>query len=343
MLLVSVLMPVYNAEVYLRDAMSSVFAQTFRDFELIVVDDGSTDSTASILEACGDSRLRVLRNQGNLGVIASLNRGLEWARGEFIARMDADDFCYPNRLAVQIEFMKRRPEIGVVGAWYRPIGARRFRMVRLPATHEDICAWLPFHCPIAHPTTVLRRKVLVSNKLNYDLEYRHAEDYDLWSRAAHVTRLANIPQALLRYRVHLDQVTSHHRDVQAVNSKRVRRRELARLLRDVSTTEIDFHQEIVTCTFEKSSAILGRIEMWLSRLREENRHSGVFSRPSFDRAIEQVWLAAALACMPRTWALARYARSPLTGMTGHRAAAVAAFAARTLKRVASGGFGREAN
>jgi glycosyltransferase involved in cell wall biosynthesis len=336
-------MPVHNAEAYLRDAMSSVFAQTFGDFEFIVVDDGSTDSTPSILEACTDPRLRVLRNEGNLGVIASLNRGLESARGEFVARMDADDVCYSDRLAVQVEFMKDKPEIGLVGAWYRPMGARRSRVVRLPATHEDICAWLPFHCPIAHPTAFLRRKVFVSNQLNYDLQYRHAEDYELWSRAARVTRLANIPQALLRYRVHLDQVTSQHSDAQAANAKRVRGRELARLLRDVSPSEIDFHQEIVTCTFEQHLAVLARIETWLSRLREENRRAGVFWRPSFDRAIEKIWLAAALTCMPRIWALARYAQSPLTGMAGHRAAAVAGFVARTLKRLASGRAGKAAS
>ncbi|HJS78001.1 MAG TPA: glycosyltransferase [Burkholderiales bacterium] len=334
--LVSVLMPVYNAERYLRDAMDSIFAQTFGDFEFVVVDDGSTDSTPSMLAACTDVRLRVLRNERNLGVIASLNRGLESARSEFVARMDADDVSHPDRLAVQVEFMRDKPEVGLVGAWYRPIGAHPFRVARLPTTHEDICAWLPFHCPIAHPTAFLRREVFASNQLDFDMQYRHAEDYDLWSRAAQITRLANIPRPLLRYRMHLDQVTSRHRDVQAVNAKRVRGRELARLLPDVTSAEVDFHQQIVTCAFEQDPDVLGRIEGWLSRLSGENMRVGAFSRPSLDRVIEAIWRAAALTCMPRPWALARYARSPLTGIAGHRAAALAGFAARALKGLATG-------
>lgn len=333
---VTVLMPVYNAERFVAEAVDSVLGQSFRDFELLVINDGSSDRTLGILATYKDSRLRIVDNERNLGVIASLNKGLELARTEFVARMDADDVCHPDRLALQVEFMQSRPDIGVVGTWYRPIGARWGQVVRLPTTHEDICAWLPFHCPIAHPTVLLRRKAFATGRLSYDPQYRHAEDYDLWSRAARITRLANIPQPLLGYRVHIEQVTSQHRSAQSASAKQVRGRELATLLRNVSATEVDFHQEIMTSKFRRDPATFGRIEAWLSRLHEENGRAGVFHGPSFDRAIGSIWLAAGLACMPRFWALARYARSPLTGLAGHRAAAVAGFAARTLKRLVSG-------
>jgi hypothetical protein len=332
---VTVLMPVYNGARFLAEAINSVLRQTFGDFELLAINDGSTDKTAEILASYHDPRVRIIDNGRNLGLIASLNKGLDLARGEYIARMDADDVCTRNRLAAQLAFMRGRPDIGVVGAWYRPIGRGLNRAVRLPTTQEDVLAWLPFHCPIAHPTAFLRRKAFVENSLYYDPSFLHAEDYDLWSRAARVTGLANIPNALLHYRVHTNQVTFQHGGAQSEKARLVRGRELRRLLPDISPGEIDLHQEIAASSFTRDPATLSRIETWLLRLHQENQRAGTFPRPSFDRAIGKVWLGASLVCMPHLWASSRYARSPLTVLAGHRAAAVVGFGARALKRLIS--------
>jgi hypothetical protein len=340
---VTVLMPVYNAARFLADAVDSVLCQSFRDFELLVVNDGSTDRTTEILASYRDPRVRVIDNGRNLGLIPSLNRGLEIAQGEYIARMDQDDVCQRHRLAVQVDFMRSHPDVGLAGAWYRTIGQHKARVVHLPTTHEEITAWLPFHCPIAHPTAFFRRKLFADNLLTYDPNYPHAEDYDLWSRAARIMRLANIPQALLRYRVHSNQVTLQHSSAQSASARLVRGRELARLLPEISAYELDFHQQIMVSGFKRDASTLAQIESWLWRLHEENWRTGAFPEPSFDCAIGRVWLTAGLACMPRGWAWTRYVRSPLTGLAGRRAAAVAGFAARAAKRLVSGRVTRPAS
>jgi hypothetical protein len=332
---VTVLMPVYNGARFLAGAMESVLGQTFGDFELLAINDGSSDQTAEILASSRDPRVRIVENGRNLGLIASLNKGLDLARGDYIARMDQDDICHPRRLAVQATFMRNRPEIGVVGAWYRPIGTGWVRAVRLPTSHEDICSWLPFHNPIAHPTAFLRRKVFVANRLYYDPSCLHAEDYDLWSRAARVTSLGNIPKALLRYRVHLDQITTQHGSAQSENAKLVRGRELAKLLPGITPGEIDFHHKLVTSNFTPDPSTFSRVESWLLRLHQENQRASAFPRASFDRAVGKVWLRASLDCMPHAWAYSRFACSPLTGLSGNRIASLTGFGARALKRVMS--------
>lgn len=333
---VTVLMPVYNGARFLAEAVSSVLKQTLSDFELLAINDGSSDGSAEILASIRDPRIRIVDNGRNLGIIATLNKGLDLSRGEYIARMDADDVCLPNRLAAQISFMRDRPDVGVAGAWYRPIGSALSRTVRLPTSHDEICAWMPFHCPIAHPTVVLRRKDFVESGLRYDPGHPHAEDYDLWSRASRMTRLSNVAQVLLRYRVHVEQLTSRHGGAQFNSAKLVRARELARLLPDVTPGEIDFHQEILTSAFQPDPMTLSRIEAWLLRLGRENQRTGIFPREAFDRAVGKVWLSASLDCMPQFWAYSRFARSPLTDLTGHRAVAVAGFGARAVKRLVSG-------
>ena len=333
---VTVLMPVYNGARFLAEAVSSVLNQTFRDFELLAINDGSSDSSPEILASFHDPRIRIIDNGRNLGIIATLNKGLDLARSEYVARMDADDACYPNRLAVQISFMRSRPEVGAAGAWYRPIGKVLSRAVRLPTSYDEICAWMPFHCPIAHPTVILRRKSFVENGLSYDPGFPHAEDYDLWSRASRVMRLANVARVLLRYRAHGEQITSRHAGAQFNSAKLVRGRELARLLPEVVPAEIEFHHQILTSAFERDPVTLSRIETWLLRLERENQRTGIFPRELFGRAIGKVWLSASLDCMPQFWAYSLFVRSPLTGLLGHRAAIVAGFGARALKRFVSG-------
>ena len=154
---VTVLMPVYNGAAFLSEALESMFCQSLQDFELLVIDDGSTDATATILAACSDSRLRVVRNQLNLGLVATLNKGLDIARGELVARMDADDVALPARLESQMQFLSRHPEIGICGTWFRELRDGKATLVRPPCTHDDLSAHLFFYSPFAHPSVMLRK------------------------------------------------------------------------------------------------------------------------------------------------------------------------------------------
>jgi glycosyltransferase involved in cell wall biosynthesis len=209
---ITVLMPVYNAERHLACAVDSVLAQTFSDFELLVINDGSTDGSREILAGYRDPRLRIVDTE-NQGVAAALRLGVELAGGEYLARMDADDESLPHRLAVQKGLLDRHPEAVLAHSWVDYIDADgRLKRTRLGNGRSSaVTKWLllwqnvPFH-----PTVMLRSAALRTNGLNYRLEMNRAEDFDLWNRLAWFGEFLFIPQSLVRYRVHEASVTRGH-------------------------------------------------------------------------------------------------------------------------------------
>jgi len=229
---VSVVMPVYNGEAFLREAIESILAQTFTDFELLLINDGSTDGTQAIINTYRqDQRLRCI-SRPNRGLIASLNEGWQRARGSYIARMDADDVSAPERLERQVAFLDAHAEIGLVGSavWIIDAQGQRSGLVVLPETHHMIAWRLCFEDPIVHPTVLIRRPLL-ERADGYDPAMPHAEDYDLWRRLSGLTRLHNLPEVLLSLRRHSANVSQVYRAMQADNSTRIGHRMIASLLK----------------------------------------------------------------------------------------------------------------
>jgi glycosyltransferase involved in cell wall biosynthesis len=200
---VTVLLPVFNGARHLREAVSSVLGQRFTDFELLVVDDGSTDDTPAILASFEDSRLRVVRNDANLGLVATLNRGLSEARGEWIARQDADDVSTPGRLAAQMEFVRGNPSVPVVGSDAWLVGSEgRFCGRWRTGGHADLVAWdLCFRAPFAHASALFRRSI-VGERFGGYREVRACEDLELWSRVAAEFPIVTLREPLVKYRLH---------------------------------------------------------------------------------------------------------------------------------------------
>ncbi len=199
---VTVLMSVYNGEEYLKEAVESILKQTFRDFEFIIIDDGSTDTSGAIVAHYQqmDDRIHVY-SQENKGLIASLNRGCQLAKGKYIARMDADDVSLPERLARQVNYLETHPNIGVLGTWVKTIDekGRALQEWRLP-TSPKVMGWsLLFGCCVAHPSVMMRRDIIRQVGF-YRPEALYVEDYDLWARANNITQIANIPEILFKYR-----------------------------------------------------------------------------------------------------------------------------------------------
>jgi glycosyltransferase involved in cell wall biosynthesis len=205
---VSVVMSVFNGEPYLHEALESILNQTFRDFEFIIINDGSTDGSATVLESYrkSDSRLRVY-HQENRGVGESLNRGCGLAQGKYIARMDADDIATSGRLMRQVEFMEGHPEVDVVGGAVEFIDAtgKSLAITRYPETDHEIKTSFSRQNPLVHPTVLFRRDVFLALG-GYRAVFK-AEDYDLWLRIAERGQLANLGEVVLKYRIHPDQVT----------------------------------------------------------------------------------------------------------------------------------------
>ena len=220
--LVSVILPAYNAARYVGTAVGSILAQSFDDFELIVLDDGSSDETLHMVQdlAIRDARIRVV-SRANLGLVATLNELVGLARGKFIARMDADDISHPDRLRLQIEYLQSHPEcvaLGTRALYIDPDGLPIHELVDC-FSHEQIeQVLLRPEIGVLHPTVMMRRAEVVRIG-GYRSEYRHAEDLDLFLRLGEAGKLANLPQVLLWYRVHLSSV-SHANTVEQKQSAR---------------------------------------------------------------------------------------------------------------------------
>jgi len=216
---VSIVMSVYNGEAYLAEALDSIFAQTFSDWELIVVDDGSTDTSGEILDAYSDSRLVQIRNERNIGQTRSLNRGLKIARGEFIARQDADDVSHPERFRRQIKFMESRPDIGLLGTSYDIIDQRGqiLEMIQPPTVDQELREHLESGNIFCHGSIMIRRDCL-DLVGGYNVQFLVAQDYDLWLRLSEHSRLANLEEHLYQYRFDADTVSRSRRDLQLAYS-----------------------------------------------------------------------------------------------------------------------------
>ena len=203
--LISVVLPVFNGEEFLRQAALSILGQSHQDIELVIVDDASTDESSSVIDSLSDVRIRKLRNSTNLGLSATLRIGVEAASGQIIARQDQDDYSDKSRLEKQLRFLNQRPTIGVVGTWAAILAQdpRRGWFVRGHHRHpsdESILRWrLLWNNPFVHSSMMFRRSIydLVGG---YTVDRNLPEDYDLWSRMSRVTGLSNIPEVLQFYR-----------------------------------------------------------------------------------------------------------------------------------------------
>jgi GT2 family glycosyltransferase len=322
---VTVFIPVHNRERYIRVAVNSILAQRYEDFELLIVDDGSTDATLEVLARYSDPRIRVVSNDRNRGIPFTRNRGLELARGEYIALLDSDDHAYPHRLGRQVAYLDRHESIAQVGSWCSFMdadGTMLKRCRRQPLTPADIHAHLPFHCPVINRTVMARTQVL--RELRYDEAFARCQDYDLHARlvrAGH--RLANIPEILVCGREHSGRFTGRTAELGRDRKMAVYRAMLESI--DISPTdeELARHHGLSRPAERGDEAenYLGWAEAWLWRIKQANRVRPVFPEPAFSRALGALW---ALNCwqarrvLGRRGALARLGGSALArGIPGN--------------------------
>jgi glycosyltransferase involved in cell wall biosynthesis len=209
--IVSVIMSVYNGEKYLSKAIDSILIQTFTNFEFIIIEDGSTDKSLEIINSYSekDKRIKLVINRDNLGLAKSINKGLALAKGEYIARMDADDISDPNRFLAQVQFLEKNKSIDIVGCWVEIINhdsqstGKIWKFLHSPMSLR----WITFFTvPVMHPSVMLRRKIFdLGNR--YEQSENFAQDYGLWIRLNSDFRFSNIQVALLKYRIHSDSIS----------------------------------------------------------------------------------------------------------------------------------------
>jgi glycosyltransferase involved in cell wall biosynthesis len=284
---ISVLMPVYNGERYLKQAIDSILSQTFRDFEFLIINDGSTDATVEIITSYTDTRIRLIHNDTNLGLIATLNRGLDLAYGEYIARMDCDDISLPKRLAKQVSFMDRNSDVGICGTWIQFIGSNRIK--KYPLTHEAIKCNLLFDSSMAHPSVMIRKGMLIKHNLYYEINYQDAEDYKLWTRCVDVFKLANIPEVLVKYRLHVDQASKRNEHIQFKTRFQIHAEYLS-LLYSINPENKDSVNKLLFLSYYVPSIdMLVQGHELLCRLYYENRRKLIFSEHEFNALLAERW------------------------------------------------------
>ena len=239
--LVSVLLAARDAERFLETAVRSVLRQTVSDLELVVVDDGSRDGTAALLDRIDDTRLIRLRHDEPQGLAASLNRALEHARGRYVGRLDADDVALPHRLERQLARIRSAPKVGIVGGGVFELDEEgRLGALHLMPAGPDAVRWASlFSSPFFHPSVLVDRDVLDRHELRYDPGFPESEDYDLWTRLLASAQGDNLAEPLVLYRVHAGQASQRRRDLQREFQRRVAVREIAHAAPELSDRQCE--------------------------------------------------------------------------------------------------------
>ena len=295
--LVTVLMPVYNGGAFLREAIDSVLAQTYTDFVFLIINDGSTDNTENIILSYNDSRIQYVRNEENLKLIKTLNKGLSLVTTKYVARMDADDICVPTRLERQIEYMEDHPQVGLLGTWCQNIGKNNISTVQnveshdQEINHEQICFKQLYQIQIVHPSCMMRMSVLQMLDGWFDETFLHAEDYELFTRMSHVTILANIPEVLHLYRKHDNAVSVLYNKEQKQNSHRVIAREFKMLGVDVNDLQID---SFIALNYQDYAGIklpASEMKLLLEEMALANNTSNYFNNDFLFEKLSDLWFS----------------------------------------------------
>ena len=286
--MVSVLMPVFNGEKYLSEAIGSILNQTFTDFEFLIIDDGSTDRSIEIAKSYSDPRIKILLNDANYGIVKALNRGLKLSKGKYIARMDADDISIPSRFQKQYDFMEKNQDIGICGTWIELFGTKS-EVWSPPITHNEIFVGMLFESMIYHPTVFIRRELIVSLKQFYNEAFQAAQDYDFWVRLSlNGIKFANIGEVLLKYRIHANNISKLYSQIRMESAYAVIDLFLQKL--NISYSDIEFKSHIILRNGKiVCKAELKEIKLWLNKLIQANEVIKLFPKESFANELSMRW------------------------------------------------------
>ena len=236
-------MSTYNEEKYIETSLKSLLNQTFKEFEIIIVDDASTDNTKQLIQNLQDERIRLICNEENQGLTKNLNKALKYVTGKYIARMDGDDIAFPTRFEKQVQYMEKHPETMLVSCYTKSFGDSDL-VFALPDDSEVLKVRMLVRPVYAHPGFMMRRE-LIEAGYQYNEEYRTAQDYEFASRVAEKYKMGLVPEVLLLYRVHKKQISAKAGNQQFDNADKIRKRQLERLGVQLSETEWKNYQDLV--------------------------------------------------------------------------------------------------
>jgi glycosyltransferase involved in cell wall biosynthesis len=303
---ITVVMPVYNGEKYLDTAIKSILNQRFMNFEFVIVDDASTDNSVEIINSYQDQRIKLIKNNVNLGIPTTRNKCLQESSGEYVAVLDCDDYAYPSRLAEQLEFMENNPDFGMVGSWVELIDENddlTGEVWNEDEPSQKIPCRLLFHNYFAHSAVLLRRSALDTVKINgeiYRKDYPNAQDYDLWVRISKKFKVWNIPKVLIKYRVH-----SHCISLKAANlveqlTCKIVTEQMNNLGIQPTDKQLALHRQIGSYNpqeIDTSIEYIKEVANWLTILRNANNKTGVYDHHNFNQVLADLQLSMFCHCL----------------------------------------------
>ncbi len=312
--LVTVLMPVYNAEKYVAQTIESILKQTYTDFEFLIIDDGSTDKSLEIIQSFHDSRIRVVRNEQNIKLIATLNKGIELASGKYICRADADDVNEYNRIEKQVEFMGQNPEYAACGSWVRIFyeDSNLAFVYKLTEKHDDIRIKTLYQNHFCHPASFIRKDFINQHNLRFDPMFIHSEDYCFFVRLSEIGKLYNIQENLINIRKHSTNVSVLNADEQNRNSLLVIKFQLERMGIQPESINYDIYFRFFYATFDMQPKEIELTEKMICDFIDANNKSNYLPKDKFNKFMSDKWFHL---CMNSTryglWVYNKFCTSPL--------------------------------
>jgi glycosyltransferase involved in cell wall biosynthesis len=287
---VTILLPAYNAEKYIKTAIKSILNQTFTEFELLIINDGSTDKSVNIIETFKDKRIQLIHNPANLGLIKTLNKGIDLTKGKYIARMDADDIAMPERLEKQLLFLEKNPEYALVGTQANFIfGDKLSNTLFSMETNSEILPVLSlFSCPFIHPSVMIKTNIL--KEFYYNEGFTTAEDYELWTRILKKYPCANLPESLLQYRIHDNNISTTQNDKQIDSVRRIYEANLEHIQMPYTEADLDIYLKI-SGSYHKEITLsdLKNIKSWLNKMQSFLLKKGKYKERIIREVIKIVW------------------------------------------------------
>jgi hypothetical protein len=284
--LVTVLMPVFNAKDFLRESINSILNQTYNCFEFLIINDGSTDESLEIIREFKDGRIKIVSLEKNIGIISVLNLGLEIAKGDYVARMDADDISLPQRLEKQVEFLQDNPDVGCLGTDFEWLDDPNRQSWIKYFDPVNISIALLFECAICHPTVMLRMEAIHRHKFSYPTEYVHAEDYALWVNTGQKIKLANLREVLLIYRKHEKQISATKNQLQCLSINRIQTIQLEYLQIHPTQAQLMLHSSL-SGGFVPLPQLERLLSQWGNTLIEANAREKLYDNNMFKEQIHQ--------------------------------------------------------
>lgn len=304
---ISVILPVYNGGTYLQEAISSILHQQFEDFELLIINDASTDDSEQVILSFSDPRIRYFKNDVNLRVSRTLNKGIDLSNGRYLARMDQDDVALPERFGEQYAFMEANEHIALCGTWFQNFGDKQ-GIERLETSHEAIVFRLLHQFHMLHPSWMIRKSVLERHALRYDPDMI-AEDYDLAVRLVAAGRVANLPKVLMRYRQDEHSLSKVRHETIVNDSRKIRKHLFLLLGMEVCDDDLDLYTSLAHREYRSDLPFLHQAGELLTRMISANSESQFLPNDFIRQRLGYIWFHTCTnARLPGRWLRQTYAQ-----------------------------------